>query len=102
MRWRIELQKPSSEKDAYGQPVDTWDTIACVWAKKENPLAGNTEKVVGDLETSVTRALWYIYWRDDLNERARIKDGNMLYDIMNIHEVGYRDKLLLITEKRTA
>ncbi|MCB0575609.1 MAG: phage head closure protein [Saprospiraceae bacterium] len=100
MRWRIEIQQPSSTQDAYGQAVDAWATVACVWAKKENPLAGNTEKVFGDVETSVTRTHWIIHHRDGLQPTWRVKEGSTCYDIMNIHEQGYRETLLLITEKR--
>jgi head-tail adaptor len=107
MRYRIQIQSPSAAKDdeGYGQLVDTYTTIATVWAAKENPLAGNTEKVFGDMETSVTRAHWIIHFRDGLSTRHRIQEGPdaapTYYDIMNIREIGYREKLLLITEKRT-
>lgn len=107
MRYRIQIQAPTSAKDAsgYGQPVDTWTTVATVWAAKENPLSGSAEKVFGDMETSVTRTNWIIWYRDGITARHRIQEGSdsapTYYDIMNIHEIGYRDKLLLITEKRT-
>lgn len=107
MRWRIELQTPTGAKDAagFGQMVDTWETLITVWAKKEQPLTGNREAVFGDMETAVTRVNWYIHFRDGLTTRHRIKEGPetnpTYYDIMTIQEIGYRDKLLLITEKRT-
>lgn len=107
MRYRIQIQTPTGAKDAagYGQLVDTWETIATVWAAKENPMSGNTEKVFGDIETSVTRTNWIIYYRDGITNRHRIQEGTdaspTYYDIMNVHDIGYRDKLLLITEKRT-
>lgn len=108
MRWRIQLQvKTGSTKDAagYGQMVDVYETTATIWAKKENPLTGNTEKVFGDLETSVTRTNWIIHYRDGIGPHThRLQEGTddnpTYYDIMNTHEIGYRDKLLLITEKR--
>ena len=103
MRYRIEIQTPTGAKDAagYGQLVETWETLACVWAAKTNPMAGNKEAVFGDIETAVTRTHFTIHYRDGLTERHRIKEGtSTYYDIMNIHEIGYRDKLLLITEKR--
>lgn len=106
MRYRIEIQTPTGAKDAagYGQLVDTWETLCTVWAAMENPLAGNKEAVFGDLETAVTRTHWVIHYRDGLTTRHRVKEGPdadpTYYDIMAIHPMGYREKLLLITEKR--
>lgn len=107
MRYRIQIQTPTGAKDAagYGQLVDTWSTLATVWAAKENPLTGNSEKVFGDTETAVTRTNWVIHYRDGITTRHRIQEGTdaapIYYDIMTVHEIGYRDKLLLISEKRT-
>jgi SPP1 family predicted phage head-tail adaptor len=32
LRKRVQVQKPSTIKDAYGQPVSNWTTVATVWA----------------------------------------------------------------------
>lgn len=107
MRYRIQIQAPTGAKDAagYGQLVDTWETVATVWAAKENPLTGNREAVFGDMETAVTRTHWTIWYRDGITTRHRIQEGTdaspTYYDIMTVHDIGYREKLLLITEKRT-
>lgn len=99
---RIEIQRATGAKDSagYGQLVEDWETLYCCWAKLENPLAGNTEKIFGDLETAVTRALFTIRYRDGLTEKDRIVYNSQNYDIMNIHEIGRRAYLLLICEKR--
>lgn len=107
MRYRIELQSPTGAKDGsgYGQMVDTWTTSATVWAAKDHPLAGNREQVFGDMETAVTRTHWIIHYRDGITTRWRVKEGSddapTYYDIMTVHEIGYREKLLLISEKRS-
>jgi len=107
MRYRIEIQEATGAKDGagYGQMVDTWTTVATVWAAMTNPSAGNREQVYGDVETSVTRVHWTIWHRDDLSTnrhrvRTTLGDTETLYDIMNIQHIGYRDKMVLITEKR--
>lgn len=97
---RIEIQQATTTTDAYGQSIDTWTTLACCWAKVENPLAGNREKVFGDVETSVTRAMITIRYRDGITERHSVLYNGDYYDIMNIHQIGRRAYLLLICEKR--
>ncbi len=97
---RIEIQQATTTSDAYGQSIDTWTTLACCWAKVENPLAGNSEKVFGDVETAVTRTHFTIHHRDGLTERHSILYNSEYYDIMNIHTIGRRAYMLLICEKR--
>ena len=87
----IELQYAVTVQDAFGEPVETWATLATVAAKVQ-PQRGSerftAEQVVG--KAVVTFKLRY---RTDLSVLNRIRYNSRDYDIHDVRELGRREGL---------
>lgn len=81
---RISIQRKSTTKDSWGQPLNTWTTLDTVRA---NPrvqsgmgyVAG--EMQAGGTEVSRTTVSYRIRKRDDVVAGMRVLDGAKVYDI---------------------
>lgn len=96
-RVRIESRSPS--QDGIGQPVDTWASVATVWANlKTNTGVG---AVRSDADVSIVKASIRIRHRDDVAEgmRAVMIDTGDAYLIKSILPVGRKEALDLVCEK---
>lgn len=76
---RISIKARSTSVDAIGQPVETWTTLATVWANVRH-LSGS-ESIKADRELSVVRASIRIRWRTDVDAGMRVTAGGSTYEI---------------------
>lgn len=76
---RIAIEQRSTTQDATGQPVETWTTVATVWAHIR--LLSGVEAIKADADTSITKASIRIRKSAGIDAGMRVSHGGILYDI---------------------
>lgn len=95
---RVIIQQTTQSADASGERVDSWSTLATVWAGiTYNP---GDEKIEGQQITASQKIVWEIRYRSDVTENMRISWNSKYYYITSIEEIGRQDGLRLTTEVR--
>jgi len=95
---RIEIKQIATAKDEWNYDVTTQSTLASVWAKKVERLAG---ELVGESQlVSQNRVDWVIRHRTDLTASMTIVYNSNEYDIQGIKELGRKEGLLIHSELR--
>lgn len=79
---RITLQSYTATADAYGQKVETYSTLATVWAWVK--YASGSERILANRETAVADCIFVIRYRSTVTEKTRISYDSVLYDIIHI------------------
>jgi SPP1 family predicted phage head-tail adaptor len=95
---RIVIQQNTQTQNAAGEYVDSWNTLATVWASKES-LEG-TELDESDQRTALQKVIWIIRYKSTVTELMRIYYGSEYYYITSIQEVGRKWGMRLTTEIR--
>lgn len=93
MRARITIQRSTPSRDSFGEPDDSWSTLATVSAKKE-PLPGR-EAFGSDIQYSEQPTKFTIRYASaiaDLNAKDRVLDGSTVYDLVSVHNVEDRNE----------
>ena len=91
----IILQSVSTSVDAYGQPVESFSTLASVWAKIE--YKSEVEKFENEQLRAVSSIDFTIRYRTDITEQMRISYDSNIYQIIGISEIGRGEGLKLKT-----
>lgn len=93
---RIELMRATETRSDTGHTVDTWSTIATVWAHRKNQ-SQLTEGVDEMQIVAQATVNWVIRYRRDitLTEQDRVRYKSQIYDIVGIQEIN-RESLLEI------
>lgn len=94
LRHRITIQKPGMTRNAYNQPVDTWDTVATVWAAVE-PLRGREFYAAQQINAEATVRV-RIRYRADVERGMRILVGNKILEILYVIQPELRKRELEI------
>jgi SPP1 family predicted phage head-tail adaptor len=76
---RVALQSLQDGQDEIGQPVQTWQTFATVWANVRN--LNGLETVKADADTSIVKASIRLRLRRDLDQGMRALLGSIVYEI---------------------
>lgn len=97
---RITLQTRTVAANAYNEPIETWATLATVWAALEYPITGSDEETADKLNIARQRVHFTIRYRDDTGYVERVLYNSEVYDIERIAEIGRNQYLKLTTEKR--
>jgi SPP1 family predicted phage head-tail adaptor len=79
---RITIQQLAAGQDEIGQPVQTWTTVATVWADICHQ--SGLEAIKGDAVTSLIKASIRIRYRNDLNAGMRAVYGATAYNILAV------------------
>lgn len=93
---QVTLQTFTIAQDTLGQPVETWSTLATVWANKKDVSA--TERVLAQRDVSTLASVWTIRHLSGLTAKNRLQHNGTNYDIMGIRELGRQEYLELLTE----
>lgn len=93
----IEQEVTVSEND-YGERVKEWQVFQPTWAKKED--ISGLEKREGAQEVARGKVVWTIYFMEGVKETMRISYEGEIYQIEHIKEIGYREGLEIITERK--
>lgn len=94
---RVTIKRHVTGQDEIGQPVDTWEDVATVWANIRN-LRG-AEAIRADKEVSTVQTSIRIRKRTDVTAAMRVVYGSTTYEIKAVlpDEVE-RDKMDLVCE----
>lgn len=85
---RIVLQQPTVTRDSVGGPVESWSTVATVWAGYR-PQRGD-EVFAARQRTATREAVFTIRHRTDVTESTRIVFDGHNWDIVHIAELDRR------------
>ena len=104
---RVVLQRRTSALTSSGQPVDSWSDIATRWASVAQPRGGEqfgTPQIVATEQVEIQ--IRYSAATAGLNPGDRAIFPNTstaptaVYDIKAVHEIGRREGLRIIAERR--
>lgn len=93
---RIQIQTLTVTRDAHGGQLQTWTTLATVWAQVI-PMRGKELFEAAQFQPGA-EVKFVIRYRDDFDEKARIIYDGANFDIVHIAELG-RQAGLEITAK---
>lgn len=96
---RITLQSRTLTTNSFGERVETWATLAEVWAGVEYRLNKSKETEEAGQETAVTYINFTIRKRSDVNEITRVLYDSQYYDIEAIAESNCRQYNEITTKK---
>ena len=98
---RITLQSYTTATDAYGQKVETYSTLATVWAWVR--YGSGSERIMANRETAVADCIFVIRFRSTVTEKTRILYGSDYYDIIHIaHSTDGRRRYMELTAVKRA
>jgi SPP1 family predicted phage head-tail adaptor len=97
---RITLQSRTTAANAYNEPIETWATLATVWASIDYPLTGSGETFQDAINQAATNITFTIRHRDDVGFVERISYNGDTYDIERISETGRNDHLQIQAKRR--
>lgn len=95
---QIEIKQKTTTKDSWNYDVLTLSTLATVWAKKIDRLAG--ELISENQLISQNRTDWIIRHRTDITADMVIVYNSDEYHITATKEIGRREGLLIHSELR--
>lgn len=112
----ITIQRKSVTSSDSGEPVETWTTIIERRAAGYRPLRGE-ERFTGEQVIGTEQIEFRIRYSSnvaDLSQQDRIvfpaladespedePDTRNIYDVLAVHEIGRREGLLIITQRRS-
>ena len=76
------IQSKSESQDATGDPVESWSTLAAVWAE-DVPLSASEHFAAHSFESRVSRRL-RVRYRTDVTALMRVNIGSRYYDIEGV------------------
>lgn len=95
---RITLQQRSTMQDGAGQPLETWNAVATVWADIRHQ--SGLQALKGDADVSIVKASIRIRYRTDLDAGMRVLHGANVYAIAALlPDVAAKQYLDLVCEK---
>lgn len=101
LRHRVVVERATDGTDAYGDQVQTWTTLATVWAGIE-PLSGREYLSAAHIQADVsTRIVMRGIPGVTLTPKDRIRYGARLFDIKQIVDQNAENvELQLLTQER--
>ena len=94
---RVSIQQRTlSAADATGERVETFSTLATVWADIE-PVVGK-EQLTDGAQRAIEQAYIYTHFISGVLPEMRIIYGAKTYNILSVAEVGQRAGLELLAE----
>jgi SPP1 family predicted phage head-tail adaptor len=91
---RIVLQRATTSQDETGQEIETWSTLATVWASWRRASARET-LAAAEVAAAVTDIFVIRWWSGvaDLNPKDQVQYAGRTYDIADVAEIGRREGL---------
>lgn len=86
----VTIRRRKTGVDAIGQPIDTVEDVATVWANIRH--TSGLEAIKGGAETSIVKASIRIRYRAGIDAGMRVLHGSTAYDIQAVlpDEIGRR------------
>ena len=82
LKTRATIQQRSAAQDALGQPVETWSTVAVVWANVRFP--SGLAAVKADADLSVVKASIRIRYQAGIDAGMRVSADGQLFNILAV------------------
>lgn len=79
---RVTIQSATTTQDASGQPIETWATLAVVWAGRRD--VRGSERFGAQQDFATRTATYRMYWLSGIHERMRLVDAGTTYRITGI------------------
>lgn len=97
---RLTFEANTPSRDALGQPIESWSTLATVWAAIDYGNGG--EKIENDREIHTSKITFTVRYRADVSVKNRILFEGEYYDIRDIREVttGFRQMYLEVDAEK--
>ena len=95
---RITIEKNTTTRSDSGAEVESWSTLATVWA--EVRAVGGGERFRGAHIVAEATTSFVIRHRTDVTEKMRIQFDGDDYDIHVISEIGLREGLVIQASRR--
>jgi SPP1 family predicted phage head-tail adaptor len=98
---RISIERVTTAPDAFNTPVETWTTIAEVWASKEDIKDG--ERLRAQEVSAEITTRFQIRWSTtvaDVNPKDRLTFDAKTYDIFGVKEIGRREGIEITAAAR--
>jgi SPP1 family predicted phage head-tail adaptor len=80
LRHRITIQKSTTAPDDYGQPIETWDDFATVWAER-NDLTGREQWSAQQIQAEITTR-FRIRYLSGISPLMRVVHGAETFEIV--------------------
>lgn len=91
---RITIQRATTSADAYNEPIETWATLATVWAMKRDASDSERQRASETSAEITTRfQIRYSSTVAEINPKDRISYDGKTYDIWGVKEIGRREGL---------
>jgi SPP1 family predicted phage head-tail adaptor len=87
----VTLQVKTTTQTATGYPEETWSDVATVRARRLD--VGGQERIQAERELASRTAKFLIRWREGVTAEHRLKEGDQVWDIEGIAEMGRREAL---------
>ena len=95
----VTIQSYTETVNTFGERVQTWTTLATVWANVDDRLSQSSEVAESGQETIRQRVDFTIRNLSTVNERNRVNAGNKLYDIESIMTSDDKQYMTLQTRR---
>lgn len=76
---RVTIERPSSAKDAIGQPIEGWELVGDVWANVR--YLNGVETIKAGAEMSIAKASIRVRYRTDLDASMRVRFGSTTFKV---------------------
>lgn len=100
---QIVIEQNTPTQDAAGQPIESWATLATVWAEYL-PVSGREFWQAKQVNAQAV-ANFRIHYRSDVTRKMRLTSEGDTYDIVDANEdrrFGYKEFLLIRGEARVS
>lgn len=82
---RIRIERRVAGSDAAGQPIDTWELVAEVWANVKGQTGlGAVKDMQGDIAVSISRYSMRIRFREGLDAGMRVIYAGQTFDVKQV------------------
>lgn len=110
MKWKISIERNTPVRDGVGQPIESWERIGLKrWAGLA-PVNGN-ERFISDQFIASQQVEFTVRYTQDIAAISPLDRivypatedtpvASQIYDILAVHEVGWRESLRIITARR--
>lgn len=95
---RVQLQRYTTARNPFNEPIKTYATYATVWAQKTDLTEYEAEEQAQ--QVAVNRTTFRIRHRSDVKATDRVLYDSKEYEVIGIKELGRREGLVLTTELR--
>jgi len=108
---KISIERRRDVSDDHGQPIPSWQRIGTTrWADRI-PVSG-TERFTSDQFIGREQVEFHVRWTKDISDLSpmdrvvypptplELVPDSRIYDIMAVHEIGWRDGLRIMAARR--